>query len=532
MCLLHTHHADTIISDAWIKDFYSTNPDGIGVMYSEKDDEGVPQLVIKKFIARTAKDAVKFYTDNIKGREALVHWRMATHGDVDHANCHPYEVVPIESGHGIYMMHNGILSEGNYMDKSKSDTWHYIQNYIKPLLDPALGGNPQLAYKKAFEYILGEAIGSGNRFALMDNEGRTVICNESTGVYWNGMWMSNTYAWSAPSRLTARGVWSSGGKTFAQGKDNKYYDAAQGLQQPEYMEEPDDWYQTYKGGTTTGKYQVPYKANTNSVTNGTKTVVVATDGTGKVLTTLKSGASKRLGKRGRKNARVDGIAKLEDNLNSTLGGNTFGKVSNLTDFELDAAEEAFKTMDGENMTEAYCTLSYQDMYTFMKATDVDQFWECLFMGIDKTITQEQLIEYIQKPELWTAKRPEINPRSRINVGSGEDLPIKGNLTQSEMDDLNHELAFDDEDDDDGERGFMTNGLAMPTEDQVIQATLPRRLLDNASAHFESVFPTNPLTKPATVTSITTAATHSAVLDQQTSGQTAATYVPDQRFNAV
>lgn len=521
MCLLHTHHADTILSDAWIKDFFSTNSDGIGVMYSERDELGVPQLVIKKFIARTAKEAIKFYTDNIKGREALVHWRMATHGDIDHDNCHPYEVVPVESGHGIYMMHNGILSEGNYMDKSKSDTWHYIQNYIKPLLDPAMGGNPELAFKKAFEYILGEAIGSGNRFAMMDNEGRTVICNESTGVYWNGMWMSNTYAWSAPSRLTRTGSWSSAGKTFTQGKDNKYYDAALGVTTPEWEEEPDDWYSTYKGGTTTGKYQVPYKANTSSTLNGTKTVV-ASDGTGKILTTLKTG-SKRT-RKSKLRQRTDEILARLGSKDTTTQMGTKVRVADVTELEMDAAEEAFKTMDGEQMTEAYCTLSYQDMYSFMKATDVDQFWECMFMGIDKTITQEQLVEYIQYPLRWIAKRPEINPR-KINVGSGEDLPVAGGLTQREMDDLNYDLACDDEDD---ECEFLTNGLTMPTEDEVIEATLPRT---GASQQFESVFPMNPLTnRTASVTSIT-AATHSAV-EQQMTGTTATQHIPDQRFNAV
>jgi len=31
----------------------------------------------------------------------------------------------------------------------------------------------------------------------MDNEGRQAVINQSAGVYWGGLWLSNTYAWSA-----------------------------------------------------------------------------------------------------------------------------------------------------------------------------------------------------------------------------------------------------------------------------------------------------------------------------------------------
>jgi hypothetical protein len=31
----------------------------------------------------------------------------------------------------------------------------------------------------------------------MDNEGRQTVVNQSSGVYWAGLWLSNTYAWSA-----------------------------------------------------------------------------------------------------------------------------------------------------------------------------------------------------------------------------------------------------------------------------------------------------------------------------------------------
>jgi hypothetical protein len=90
-------------------------------------------------------------------------------------------------------MHNGILSTGNKADTSKSDTWHYIKDYLRPML--AL--NPDYAFTPAFADIIGSHIGSSNKFVLMDEQGRQAVVNQDAGVYWSGLWLSNTYAWSA-----------------------------------------------------------------------------------------------------------------------------------------------------------------------------------------------------------------------------------------------------------------------------------------------------------------------------------------------
>ena len=51
----------------------------------------------------------------------------------------------------------------------------------------------------AFSKIVGDHIGSGNKFVLMDNAGRVATINQNAGVFWGGLWLSNTYAWTAPS---------------------------------------------------------------------------------------------------------------------------------------------------------------------------------------------------------------------------------------------------------------------------------------------------------------------------------------------
>jgi hypothetical protein len=190
MCLLVTQSKTSpILSDAWLEDFYDFNSDGVGVMFANNGD-----LVIKKIIPKTAKEFIQFYRSDIQGRDCAFHLRMRTHGEIDLINCHPYEVLNrAEHGIDLWLMHNGILSTGNKANEKLSDTWHYINDYLKPML----AGNPDFAFHPAFKALVSDHIGGSNKFVLMDNEGRQVVVNKDAGVYWGGLWLSNTYAWSA-----------------------------------------------------------------------------------------------------------------------------------------------------------------------------------------------------------------------------------------------------------------------------------------------------------------------------------------------
>lgn len=190
MCLLVTQKSTSpALSDEWLKDFYSYNSDGVGVMYAESDT-----LVIEKILPKNEKAFIKFYRKHIQGRDCAFHLRMRTHGNIDLENCHPYMVLNMQDhGMDLWLMHNGILTTGNSSDTSKSDTWHYINDYLRPMLID----NPEFAFHPSFAEIVGKHIGTSNKFVLMDNQGRQVVINESAGVYWGGLWLSNEYAWSA-----------------------------------------------------------------------------------------------------------------------------------------------------------------------------------------------------------------------------------------------------------------------------------------------------------------------------------------------
>lgn len=190
MCLLVQEFANLApASDEFLKGVYKRNSDGIGVMWAEDG-----KLHLHKAVLTNAQEFVEFYRAHIQGKDCCWHARMRTHGDINLINCHPYPVFGFgkeKTSHPMLLMHNGILSCGNGKDTSKSDTWHYIREFLRPILDK----NPELIHTEAFLKMLESHIGSTNKFALMDHTGKAVIANRSAGVEYEGRWLSNTYAW-------------------------------------------------------------------------------------------------------------------------------------------------------------------------------------------------------------------------------------------------------------------------------------------------------------------------------------------------
>jgi len=208
MCILWQQTAETNFSDELIADFYTRNRDGIGFMWAEDG-----QLCYEKHLPANVQDFVDFYNRVGRGKDGCGHARMKTHGDIDYENCHPYEVFGFDKEHEMPMllMHNGVLHTGNAADKTKSDTWHYIRNYLHKLL----AADPALAFTPEFSDLIGRHIGS-NRFAIMNNLGQIAVINKQQGVTFNGAWLSNEYAWSSTKYLPRKvytqssyGGWSS-----------------------------------------------------------------------------------------------------------------------------------------------------------------------------------------------------------------------------------------------------------------------------------------------------------------------------------
>lgn len=181
MCILIHHPINTNFSADQIQDFYNKNSDGFGAIVKHGDT-----VELVKSIGNV-EEITELYNKQVAGKEAIIHLRMKTHGDINIDNCHPYEVIP-----GLYMAHNGVLSTGNQKDPRMSDTWHYINDFLKPILKE----NPQIIFNPGFQAMISSHIGASNKFGFMDHTGRTVIINKTSGVVHKGVWYSNTYAWT------------------------------------------------------------------------------------------------------------------------------------------------------------------------------------------------------------------------------------------------------------------------------------------------------------------------------------------------
>lgn len=188
MCLIITGSSDKIrntllYTNSLLDDIYHSNSDGVGIMYANKRG-----LKVIKEICSTIYDLQRFIANMPNDdRNMAIHFRMKTHGDIDLFNCHPYSVIEKE----VAMMHNGILSTGNKKDHSKSDTWHFIQDYLVDTVIEA----PTVVHANGFRQMIGEFIGN-NRFVFMDKHGTMSHVNYDQGIEHDGMWFSNTYAWS------------------------------------------------------------------------------------------------------------------------------------------------------------------------------------------------------------------------------------------------------------------------------------------------------------------------------------------------
>lgn len=214
MCLIITGKSTQIRSTllnthGMLADIFSSNPDGIGIMYGSAKGLRVIKTLPKNY-ADAHAFIKKLPTDD---RELAIHFRWTTHGHTDLHNCHPYDVIP---GY-IAMMHNGVLHTGNAKDKARSDTYHFIQDYLREAVHDA----PTLVHNEGYLTMISEFIGD-NRFVFMDGEGRMSHVNYDQGIEHDGLWFSNTYAWSPVKLIPNYYKSSKHNKRFANAYNNAY----------------------------------------------------------------------------------------------------------------------------------------------------------------------------------------------------------------------------------------------------------------------------------------------------------------------
>lgn len=144
----------------------------------------------------------------VRNRAAIIHFRWATHGLTNKDNCHPFELCDGE----FAMVHNGVLSIDISSDTDRSDTSHFSELVMTPMLSKVAFDDPSL------KYLVEQAITSSNKLIVMRRDGKMVIYNEKRGEWHNGVWYSNTQykfkkyvapspAWKTDYEQGEDGVW-------------------------------------------------------------------------------------------------------------------------------------------------------------------------------------------------------------------------------------------------------------------------------------------------------------------------------------
>jgi hypothetical protein len=195
MCIIIYKKANARFDEELLRASIFHNPDGFGIMYAEHGRViGVKGLFKPESVLR-------IWNENID-REIAVHLRFATSGEVTSKNTHPFQVLNLaEHGRDLWMMHNGTINTVKITDKDRSDTFHFVEGYLKPLL----ADNPDQLYNEAFQKFLGLTV-SGSRLLFMEGDGRVTIINKNQGKIKAGCWVSNTYSIVKPkSKKTING---------------------------------------------------------------------------------------------------------------------------------------------------------------------------------------------------------------------------------------------------------------------------------------------------------------------------------------
>lgn len=99
-----------------LRAMHNANPHGMGFCTPSRFAKG---LNFDYFVEQLRKRSVN--------EPCIIHFRLATHGSIKKANCHPF------CKNGVYFAHNGILSVTPMRDKTDSETAfiRYLYPYIE-----------------------------------------------------------------------------------------------------------------------------------------------------------------------------------------------------------------------------------------------------------------------------------------------------------------------------------------------------------------------------------------------------------------
>lgn len=175
MCLAIYKPADTAPDwNAYQNGFYQ-NDDSWGFA-AVVDGSLVTRCGLGKFAE--FREAFEPYAD----KQAVIHFRWATHGSKTEPNCHPFLVAD-----DLAVIHNGVISIKCDVHTDRSDTWHFNELVLKPMhsRDPDFFKRPDIVYTQELAH-------DGSKFVFLRADGDFEIWNAAGGEWeGDGHWYSN-----------------------------------------------------------------------------------------------------------------------------------------------------------------------------------------------------------------------------------------------------------------------------------------------------------------------------------------------------
>lgn len=175
MCVMIVQEPNVELSKELLKQCFDNNSHGCGYTFAK---DGA--IYYNKTL-----DFEEFYESYSKDREAnqdlyfLVHFRLATHGEVNLDNAHPFVV-----NDKMIMMHNGTINNCTPAKGDvRSDSKVFAEDIIANLPD---GWEDNRACMELVEKYIG-----ASKVLTLTNDGNITIFNEHLGNEYLGCWFSN-----------------------------------------------------------------------------------------------------------------------------------------------------------------------------------------------------------------------------------------------------------------------------------------------------------------------------------------------------
>ena len=179
MCIIAVVPPNKKLTNEQIENCSIANPDGFGLTYVT---EGVfvTQKTLKGLDAEKA--LIKRAFKNRGNSDIILHWRIATHGGINKANCHPFPI-----GTDLMGAHNGmlpVLLDNAKTKQGRSDTRIFFQEYLELL--------PKNWLYNCYMVDLIEDYINGSKIAVLDLTGQSHILRKGDAEEKGGIWFSNT----------------------------------------------------------------------------------------------------------------------------------------------------------------------------------------------------------------------------------------------------------------------------------------------------------------------------------------------------